>query len=267
MRKRNWIFWIGTVICSAALIETFTLNHFGTVNPTHLIAKTAHHARETSPSITTADRKGQPAQPQTLTVMAVGGSSAQGYDAPNLDGYLTRAMQTVSSRLNIHIDFVNKAVSGGIPTMLAPQYDPLLYKVKPNVVLIAWGLLNDIARKTPQTMFERVIKDEVSMAVSYGAQVWVVTPPVTPATYVGHDVKLEQVYTNLEVAGAREVHSSKVHVFDLLSAMENYLKVHHQSYKPYASNNWHMNLAGHILAGQILANEILAKAKAIGIAS
>ncbi|KYP81343.1 hypothetical protein AYW79_01425 [Ferroacidibacillus organovorans] len=256
----------GAVVCSAALIVTL-ISHVsrGATTSSNPTGQSVRHARETSPSTTSAFTKGKSTSSQTLTVMAIGGSSAQGYDAPKLDGYLTRAMQTVSSKLNLHINFVNKAVSGGIPTMLAPQYDPLLYQVKPNVVLIAWGLLNDIARKTPQAMFERVIKDEVSMAVAYGADVWIVTPPVTPATYVGHDVKLEQVYTNLEVAGAREVHSSHVHVFDLLSAMKSYLKVHHLSYKPYASNNWHMNLAGHILAGQILANEILTKSKAIGL--
>ena len=108
---------------------------------------------------------------------------------------------------------------------------------------------------------------EVSMAIKYGADVWIVTPPVTPATYVGHDVKPEKKFIHLEILGARAVHSKHVHVFNLLNAMKSYLKDHHQTYKPYASNNWHMNRAGHILAGHILANAILRRAKSMGLTS
>ncbi|MHB1684332.1 MAG: SGNH/GDSL hydrolase family protein [Bacilli bacterium] len=230
------------------------------------ISKNIPHARKTSPAAA-ALAKSAVSKQHKLTVMAVGGSSAQGYDAPKLDGYLTRALSTVSSTLNIPISFVNKAKSGEIPTMLAPQYDPLLYAVKPNVVIISWGLLNTIARKVPEDMFQRAIQSEVSMAIKFGADVWIVTPPVTPATYVGHDVELERVYAYREILGARAVHSTHVHVFELLNAMKTYLRDHHQSYKPYASNNWHMNQAGHVLAGHILADAILRRAKSIGLTS
>lgn len=202
---------------------------------------------------------------QQFTVMAVGGSSAQGYNDPKLDGYLTRALRSISTTLNMPIAFINKAKSGEIPTMLAPQYDPLLHTISPNIVIIAWGLLNSIARKVPETMFQRTIQSEVAMAIKAGADVWIVTPPVTTATYVGHDVKLEVEYIHREITGARAVHSTHVHVFDLTNAMKAYLVDHHESYKPYQSNNWHMNQAGHVLAGMILADAILRRAKTIGL--
>lgn len=116
-------------------------------------------------------------------------------------------------------------------------------------------------------LFQRVIQSEVSMAIKTGADVWIVTPPVSPATYVGHDVKLEPAYAYREILGARAVHSTHVHVFDLLNAMKKFLKDHHQSYKPYVSNNWHLNQAGHVLAGQILADAISRRAKSIGLTS
>ncbi len=202
-----------------------------------------------------------------LRVMAVGGSSAQGYDDPQLDGYLARALRLVSSRLGFPITFVNKAHSGNTPTMYAPDYDPTIHQVRPDVVIISWGLLNSISRKTPTNMFQRVITSEVKMAVKYGAQVWVVTPPVTPATYVGHDVKLEQQFVNLEINGANAVHDQRVHVFNLLASMKQYLAAHHLSYKPYESNNWHMNRAGHILAGKILGEAITKDASSLGLIS
>ncbi len=266
MRLWTRIYGAATVCCAVALsfspnIQASKWTDAAKPAISNIVPKRGH------PLVTAASTKSAVSKQRKLTVMAVGGSSAQGYDAPKLDGYLTRALSTVSTTLNIPISFVNKAKSGDIPTMLAPQYDPLLHTVKPNVVIISWGLLNSIARRVPEGMFQRVIQSEVSMAVKFGADVWIVTPPVTPATYVGHDVKLERVYAYREILGARAVHSTHVHVFDLLNAMKTYLRDHHQSYKPYASNNWHMNKAGHVLAGQILADAILRRAKSIGLTS
>lgn len=264
MRLRTWT-WIVLAACGGiAIVTTLNVSAPTVTGVAKVVPSVAYPARKTSPAtssvITRAIHKNH-----NLKVMAVGGSSAQGYDDPTLDGYLTRALQTVSTTLHIPVTFVNKAKSGEIPTMLAPQYDPMLHKVKPNIVIISWGLLNSIARKVPEGMFQRVITSEVSMAVKSGAAVWIVTPPVTPATYVGHDVTLERQYAYREILGARAVHNPNVHVFTLLSDMKTYLRAHQESYKPYASNNWHMNRAGHILAGHILADAILRRAKSIGL--
>ncbi len=200
-------------------------------------------------------------------VMAVGGSSAQGYDDPHLDGYLSRALASVSSQLNIPIRFANEAKSGDIPTMFAPQFDPLVVKVHPNIVILGWGLLNSIAQKVPESMFSRVIRAETIMALRAGASVWVVTPPATLATYVGPEVPLEPKYVNLEMAAAKSVHSPKVHVFNLFQAMKDYLTSHHLAYQPFVANKWHLNQKGHILAGKILANLILSSKNKGGIPS
>ena len=202
-----------------------------------------------------------------LTFMAVGGSTAQGYDDPKLDGYLKRALSSVSQTLKVPVTFVNKAKSGKIPSMLAPEFDPLVHQIKPNVVMISWGLLNSIAKKVPQSMFQRVIESEIKMSLRDGADVWVITPPVTPATYVGHDVKVEPEFINLELAAVKAVNNPNVHFFNLNSAMKTYLQDHHLSYKPLESNNWHMNGAGHELAGKILANHILQNEKELGLSS
>lgn len=202
-----------------------------------------------------------------VTVMAVGGSSAQGYDDPHLNGYLSRALASVSSELKIPIRFANEAKSGDIPTMFAPRFDPLVVKVHPKIVILGWGLLNSIAQKVPESMFSRVIRDETIMALKAGASVWVVTPPATLATYVGPEVPLEPKYVNLEMSAATSVHSPNVHVFNLFQAMKGYLGAHHLPYKPYIANKWHLNQTGHILAGRILATLILSSQNKGGLTS
>ncbi len=232
--------------------------------PTKVAVSLLSYLREPYPVFHAATRNTVNKQ-HPFTIMAVGGSSAQGYDDPNLNGYLARALRRVSTALNMPITFINKAKSGEIPTMLAPYYDPLLHTIAPNVVILAWGLLNSIARKVPEAMFQRTIQSEVTMALHEGADVWIVTPPVTTATYVGHDVQLEAAYIKREIAGAQAVHSTHVYVLDLTNAMKTYLVDHHESYKTLQSNNWHMNQAGHVLAGQILAKAILRRAKSLGL--
>lgn len=202
-----------------------------------------------------------------LIFMAVGGSTARGYDDPKLDGYLKRALKSVSTSLNVSITFVNKAKSGMIPSVLAPEYDPLVHQIKPNVVILGWGILNSIAKKVPQSMVKRVIQSEIKITLKDGADVWVVTPPVTPATFVGHDVTVEPEFINLELAAVRAVNNPHVHFFNLNNDMKTYLKNHRLSYKPLESNNWHMNGSGHELAGEILANAIMQNAKSLGLLS
>ncbi|MCL6442862.1 MAG: SGNH/GDSL hydrolase family protein [Alicyclobacillus sp.] len=202
-----------------------------------------------------------------LKIVAFGGSSAQGYDDPKLYGYLPRALDQVSSALHISIQFINKAKSGETAPMAMPTYDPTLHQLKPDVVILSWGILNEVSKKTPESMWQQVIRKEVSLALKEGADVWVVTPPATPATYVGHDVEPEQQFAQLEASAALSVNSNRVHVFDLMDDMKAYFASHHLSYKPYESNNWHMNHAGHVLAGHILGNDILAQAQALGLTS
>lgn len=268
MRQRTRIFG-AFVACAAVALLVTQLNPIRNTIEQHTTAQSVSGTIDGSAnqgvnpnSVPIASSKSVP-----LTVMAVGGSSAQGYDDPDLDGYLARALATVSTTLNTPITFINKAKSGQIPSMLAPKYDPLLHAIHPNIVIISWGLLNSISQKVPEAMFQRVIQNEVSMALKEGADVWIVTPPVTPATYVGHDVHLLLKFAQLEIAGARAVSSNHVHVFDLMGSMKRYLKANHLAYQPYESNNWHMNRAGHILAGKILAHSILQRAHALGLSS
>lgn len=207
-----------------------------------------------------------PATTSGLTVLAIGGSVARGWNDKSDGGYLARALSSVSSVLQISITLENKSVGGFKPADLANQFPKLLRAAHPDVVMVSWGLLNDISGKTPLNVLQEEIRSEVALAAKSGAQVWVITPPVTPSTYVGPDKILEEQYARAEILGARAVGDTEhVHVFDLLNGMKRYLKAHHESYVPYSSNGWHPNTAGHILAGQLLATAILNRASALGL--
>lgn len=191
----------------------------------------------------------------TLTVMGVGGSVAHGWDDKVGGGYLVRAFKTLTAEGPIHYNFVNKSIEGDGPTQMAPKYLPFLRTVKPQVVVISWGMLDDISNKTPIAKFKQAIHDEISQALQAGCYVMVVTPPVTGASYA-HDVTSEANLVNTEIGVAQDFHSNKVYVFDLFNQMKAYLSEHHQSVSKYSADAWHPNTAGHTLAGQLLANDI-----------
>lgn len=205
----------------------------------------------------------RPAKP--LVVMAVGGSVARGWDAGPNKGYLNLAMDAVAKDLNTNIKFWNESIGGYTPERLNAYFGRLMKAYRPNIVVISWGLLDDLAAKTPKNTFEASIRQEVDLSVAMGAKVWVVTPPVTEATYSPKDSVLEAVYAGYEVQAATSVHASDVQVFDLLNAMKGYLSTNHQSVTMYASNAWHPNAAGHILAGQLLTDMIVNRKATLGL--
>lgn len=204
-----------------------------------------------------------PAKP--LVVMAIGGSVARGWDAGPNKGYLTLAMNTVSKDLNMNIKFWNESIGGYTPERLNGYFARLMKAYRPNIVIISWGILNDLAAKTPKTVFQASVRQEVDLSVQMGARVWVVTPPVTKATYSGKDSVLEAVYAGYEIQAATSVHPEDVQVFDVLNAMKDYLVTNHQSVTLYATNAWHPNAAGHILAGQLLADMIMNRKATLGL--
>ncbi|KRW91092.1 GDSL family lipase [Alicyclobacillus tengchongensis] len=216
-----------------------------------------HATQPTTTVNTTANPKpaftGPTAQP--ITVMAVGGSVAHGWDDKTGGGYLARAFQTLTDEGPVSFAFVNKSIEGDGPTQMAAKYPGFLAALRPRVVVISWGMLDDIANKTPIPAFKKAIQDEISLALKANADVIVGTPPTTGASY-GHDVQSEANLINIEVSLARSFHSQHVYVFDLFTQMKQYLASHHQSINQYSADAWHPNTLGHELAGEILAGDL-----------
>ncbi|GMA58142.1 hypothetical protein GCM10025858_26450 [Alicyclobacillus sacchari] len=188
-------------------------------------------------------------------MMAVGGSVAHGWDDKTGGGYLARAFQTLSDEGPVSFAFVNKSIEGDGPTQMAPKYPGFLSAVRPRVVVISWGMLDDIANKTPIPAFQKAIQEEIQLALQAHADVIVVTPPPTGASY-GHDIASEANLIHIEVSIAKSFHSQHVYVFDLFAQMKQYIASHHQSIDQYSADAWHPNTLGHELAGELLASDL-----------
>ncbi len=200
------------------------------------------------------------AAPQSETVMAIGGSVAYGWVDPHGGGYLKRAFATLSQKAKRNYVFDNKAIIGANSTQLnitlyKGRYTGWLNTVKPQVVVISWGLLNDCYPKTPFATFDATIHHEIAAALRQKAVVLMVTPPVTKASYTQY-LTLEPKYVNSEVYVADSFNSPNVVVFDVFNQMKAYLAEHHLSYVPYEFGGWHPNAKGHELAGSLLEQDI-----------
>ncbi len=208
---------------------------------------------------TPTSNPGVTAQRPVLRVLFIGGSIALGEKDPTNDGYLQRAFQALSKTTDANYQYVDKAIYGANSTQLATLYkgdmSTWLATIKPNIVVISWGLLNDALPNTPMPQFNKYLQREINESLSANAKVFIVTPPVTLATYTKFP-KQEQAYTTDEMNLVKQDHQPGVYAFNVFDQMKNYLVQHHQTIAPYVADPNHPNRAGHILAGKLLYEDI-----------
>lgn len=186
--------------------------------------------------------------------MLIGGSVALGWDDQTGGGYLMRAFKEYSTTSKQNLDVVNASVEGDGPGLYASQYNDVLKRIHPNVLVISWGILDDISHKTSISTFGADMKTEISTALANHITVFIVTPPVTTASYTSYQT-LEPAYLAEEIAVAKSFKSSNIHVFNLFTQMKQYLSSHHLAYNACMADNWHPNTAGHALAGELLGQD------------
>lgn len=203
----------------------------------------------------------QPVAPaRNLRVLTIGGSVAHGWKAPQGKGYLQLAFNQLSNNTAADYKVYDRTIVGANGTQLATiykgRYETWLNGVQPDVVVISWGLLNDAHPNTPLNTFQTYMKQEIQQALAHHAVVFVVTPPVTKASYTQFKVQ-EAAYAEAEVTAAESLHNPNVYVFHVFSEMKQYLADHQQTYVPYMGDGWHPNAAGHQLAGQLLYDDMV----------
>ncbi len=181
---------------------------------------------------------------------------AQGWLDARRDSYLRRAFAELSSTTSVHWQYVDRSRPGARAVDVMHRYPHWLSSIKPQVVAIAWGLLNDCHKHTPMARFKYAIHAEIDGALAQHAVVMLVTPPVTEASSSFYRAGTER-YLAAEVEVAHEFHNPNVHVFDILSQMRRYMAAHGQTYWMYYGNSWHPNSAGHRLAGRLLYRDIV----------
>jgi acyl-CoA thioesterase I len=196
---------------------------------------------------------------KTIHVMIVGGSIAKGEHAPNDYGYLQRTFHSLTVQTGTHYAYTNKSIVGANSTQLATMYkgsyQSWLSQVKPQIVVLSWGLLNDALPKTPMPTFRHYLKQEINDALQRHAVVMVVTPPVTEATYTKFPTQ-EQRYATSEIQLVNKLHNPNVYAFNLFDQMKRYLEAHNQTIVHYTADPNHPNAAGHSLAARLLYQDI-----------
>ncbi|MBF8378283.1 SGNH/GDSL hydrolase family protein [Alicyclobacillus mali] len=194
----------------------------------------------------------------TEKVMVVGGSMAHGWKDPHDDSYLRRAFAALSASTDTTYVYDDRTVVGGSPVTLdrEGEYLAWLEEDRPQVVVLSWGLLNDIYDKTPLAAFRQAIADEIEEALAEHAVVLVVTSPVTKATATYNHAE-DEAYMQVESDVVSSFDNPNVYYLDLNRDMTLYMEAHHQTWKMYYGDAWHPNEAGHILAGKLLFDELV----------
>lgn len=190
-------------------------------------------------------------------VMTIGSSVAQGWADKVGGGYLKRAFVSYSAYSKHMYTVVSRAVPGDGATQINGKYHLWLADVKPQIVVMSWGGLDDAHDKTPLDVFRATIHHQIALALQNHEIIMVVTPPVTRASYTEYPT-IEPMYLDAEMAVARSFHSSDVFVFDVFDQMKEYIVQHHTTYIPYMADGWHPNTLGHELAGELLFNDMKA---------
>lgn len=187
-------------------------------------------------------------------VLIIGASVAHGWkDDKQAGGYLKRAFTAISDVGTNHLQVYNKAISGKCVKDIVDRYPQWLNRIKPDVVVLAWGV-NDLAAHTPLSDYRAQIDWEIQSALQQHAVVLVVTTPVSIASYTTYKTAQPQLIST-EMTAANQLHNANVHVFDIFHQMKQYISQHHQSYRAYAGDAWHPNAAGHQLAAQLLVQD------------
>ncbi|GLV14429.1 hypothetical protein Heshes_21130 [Alicyclobacillus hesperidum] len=191
----------------------------------------------------------------SVRVMAIGGSIAHGWDdTPSLGGYLARTFRSLSQNQTTYV-FTNESSEGKGPSYYVTRMNALLAKDKPNLVVISFGMLNDLFDHHPISEINQDVVAEVRDALAHDAQVVLVTPPVVGASYVEFKTQEGPTLTS-EIRAVEALRNPNVHVVDLFSQMKTYLREHHQTWEMYAADGWHPNAAGHALAASILTADL-----------
>ncbi len=204
----------------------------------------------------------------TEQVMTIGSSVTRGWMDTGwkawkkgwFGGYIVRGFTSLSKATPNHYVIVDHTIVGAnssqMTTLYKGEMTRWLRTVRPNVVVISWGLLNDALPKTPLSTFRAHIHHEIANVLAHHAVVLMVTPPVTQASLTTYKTQFA-VYLTAELQVAQSFHNNNVYEIDLYNQMKKYMEVHHQNIDQYIGNSWHPNAAGHILAGLLLYHDLL----------
>lgn len=193
-----------------------------------------------------------------VPVLIVGGSAAVGWVDDTGMGYVERGFLDYGRRAGMDFSFTNHAIPGArvVNPLVREHFGEWVSALGPGgVVVIAWGLLNDVRLHTPAPVVKGRIEREIGVALHHDDVVVLVTPPATRASFE-QERPVEYRLVRAEMTAARSFRSRRLYIADVFDRETAYLVGRHLPYRPYMAGRWDPNTKGHRLAGVILAREL-----------
>lgn len=190
--------------------------------------------------------------PIPTRVLIVGGSAAHGWYDSTGPGYVERGILTFGDATGRAFWIRNRAIPGADAESVAGRYRHWLRTFSPDVVVLAWGVINDLNHRVPLVTFKATLRHQILAAVREHAAVWVITPALARVSVTRYRT-LEPRYVAAEVQTARSVGRSKrVAVFDVFSRLRGAYRRGELSLPNVTLGRWHPNTRGHIVASRVL---------------
>lgn len=202
--------------------------------------------------------RGSVGPPVPVSVLIVGGSAAVGWVDTTGLGYVERGLLFYGERAHMNFAVTNRAIPGAriVNRVVADNYGTWLRSLGPGgIVVLAWGLLNDLRRKTPLSVVRERLKGQIHLALRHADVVVLVTPPATRASFE-QEAAAERRLVRAEIGVARSFHSPRVYVANVFRRETAYVKSRHLSYRSLMDGVWDPNTRGHALAGQLLGTDL-----------
>jgi hypothetical protein len=196
--------------------------------------------------------------PPSIPVMIVGGSAASGWNDPTGHGYVERGLNTFAAAEGLSFSITNYGIRGApvVDRLVRMRYPLWLKRLGPHgVVVLAWGMLNDLRLGTPPQDVGTAIRHEIAQALANGDSVLVVAPPVTRWS-VGKWQAREATLVRLEDGVAEGFDSPQVHVVNTYFVERRLWTEHHYNYRHFMDTRYDPNLHGYVLAGRIMARQL-----------
>lgn len=194
-----------------------------------------------------------PAPPPIPTrVLVVGGSAARGWYDSTGPGYVERGILAFGDATGRAFWIQNRAVPGADAESVAGRYRKWLHAFSPEVVVLAWGIINDLNHHVSLDTFKATLRHQILDALADHAAVWVVTPALARVSVTRYRT-LEPRYVSAEVRTARTIRPpGRVAVFDVFSALAAAYRRGAFTLPEVTVGRWHPNTRGHVLAGRTL---------------
>ncbi len=190
-----------------------------------------------------------------MSVLIVGGSAADGWLDRTHEGYVVRGLLDYARAERVRADIVNHAIPGARvvnPTVQRGLAQWVRQAGRHAVVVLAWGMLNDLKRHTPTPRILAALAQQIAIALAAHDTVLIVTPPATRATYRRYP-RAEPRLVAQEVALARSFDSARLYIVNVLASERRDLAQAGLTITAVTRGPFHPNTRGAALAGQLLA--------------